>query len=156
LIAMSWKRFGLVSLGALAVFAVEGCYVYTAAPEAPAPGTHLDIGLTDRGRVELWDSVGPGASSIEGTSVMSTDSAYSLRVTKVSYLNGQSNSWTGEALFVPKRLITNATEQRFSRSRTWVAAAAVGGGLIAFIASRGLLGLGRGGDGGGTPPPKQN
>ena len=28
---MSWKRFGLVGLGALAVFAVQGCYVYTAA-----------------------------------------------------------------------------------------------------------------------------
>ena len=150
---MNWKRFGLVGLGALAVFAVDGCYVYSAAPEAPAPGTHLVLGLTDRGRVALGDSVGPGASSIEGTTVMSTDSAYSLRVTKVSYLNGQSNNWTGEALLVPRSVVTNAREQRFSRSRTWVAAAAVGGGLIAFIASRGLLGFGSGGGSGKNPPP---
>jgi hypothetical protein len=153
---MNWKGFWLMGLGALAVLAVDGCYTYSAAPAAPAPGTHLVLGLTDRGRVELGDSVGPGASSIEGTTVMSTDSAYSLRVTKVSYLNGQSNEWTGEALLVPKNLVTNAREQRFSRSRSWVAAAAVGGGLIAFIASRGLLGFGSGGSTGKNPPPNQN
>lgn len=153
---MNWMKLRLVGLGALAVVAVDGCYTYSAAPAAPSPGTHLVLDLTDRGRVELGDSVGPGASSIEGTSVMSTDSAYSLRVTKVSYLNGQSNNWTGEALLVPRSLITNAREQRFSRSRTWVAAAAVGGGLIAFIASRGLLGFGSGGGTGSNPPPNQN
>jgi len=145
-----------VGVVALAAAAVNGCYIYSAAPTAPPPGTHLVLGLTDRGRVELGDSVGPGASSIEGTAVLSTDSAYSLRVTKVSYLNGQSNSWTGEALLVPRSLVTNAREQRFSRSRTWITAAAVGGGLIAFIATRGLLGFGNAGSPSGNPPPNQN
>jgi hypothetical protein len=141
---------------AFLVAVLSGCYVYSAAPAAPPPGTYLLLDLTDRGRVALGDSIGSGARALEGTAVSSTDSAYSLRVTRVSYLNGQSNSWTGERLVVPRDLVTNAKEKRFSRSRTWIAAAAVGAGLVAFIASRGLLGFGSGGSDGGQPPPNPN
>jgi len=141
---------------ASAVATMGGCYVYSAAPETPAPGTYLTLDLTDRGRVALGDSIGSGAKGLEGTAVSSTDSAYALRVMRVSYLNGSSNDWTGERLVVPRFLVTNAKQKRFSRGRTWAAAAAVGAGVVAFIASRGLLGFGGSESDGGNGPPNQN
>jgi hypothetical protein len=153
---MSWVGFGRVCVMGFLVASVAGCYIYSAAPATPAPGSQLLLDLTDRGRVGLGDSVGAGAKTIEGTAISTTDSAYSLRVSRVSYLNGQSNNWTGERLLVPRSFVTNAKEQKFSKSRTWLTAAAVGAGVIAFIASRGLLGFGSGGGEGGAPPPNPN
>jgi len=141
---------------ACSVAIVAGCYVYMPATTSPAPGTHLLLDLSDRGRVGLGDSVGPAAQTIEGTAISSSDSAYSLRVSRVGYVNGQSNNWTGEPLLVARSFVTNAREQRFSKSRTWLTATGVGAAAIAFIATRGLLGFGSGSrdSGGGKPNPE--
>lgn len=131
----------LFVLATLAV-TVSGCYVFTAAPSVPVTGTYLKLELNDRGRVGLGDSLGPAASVIEGTSYTSSDSAYALRVSKVGYLNRQSNSWTGERLTISKMFVANARERRFSKGRTGLAGSAVTAAVIAFISSRGLLGSG--------------
>jgi hypothetical protein len=133
-----------------------GCYVYSAAPANPAPGTELVLELSDKGRVGLGDSVGSGAQSIAGTTVATTDTSFALRVSQVSYLNGQSNKWTGENLLVSRDFVSNAKEKKFSSGRTWTTAAAVGAALVAFIASRSLFGSGSGGKDGGGGPPNQN
>jgi hypothetical protein len=82
-----------------------------------------------------------------------TDSSYELRVSKVGYLNGQWNDWTGEPLTVARSFVSTAKEQRFSGSRTWLTISAVGAATIAFIASHGLQGFGSGGKEGGGPKP---
>lgn len=133
----------------------SGCYVYTAAPSAPAPGTELVLALNDRGRAGLGDSIGSGAEVVEGKSVPSPDSAYSLLVSRVSYLSRQSNDWNGERLVVPKLFVAGAQERRFSRGRTGVAAGLVAAAVVGFISSRGLLGFGSTSSeppGGGKPP----
>jgi len=85
-----------------------------------------------------------------------SDSAYSLQVVRVGYLNGQSNQWNGEPLIVAREFVGNARERRFSRSRTWLTASAVTLAVVAFIASRGLLGFGSESrpPGGGPPRPE--
>lgn len=150
------KRSGRVAVLACGAAIVAGCYVYTPAPVTPAAGTHLLLELTDRGRVGLGDSVGPAAVTIEGTAMSSSDSAYSIRVLKVGYLNGQSNNWTGEPLLVERSFISTAKEQKFSRGRTWFTAAAVTAATIAFVASRGLLGFGSSSSDSGGGRPKTN
>jgi hypothetical protein len=153
---VSWSGFGRGCVMAFSVAIVAGCYVYTPAPTSPAPGTHLMLDVSDRGRVGLGDSIGSSARTIEGTAVSSTDSAYSLRVSRVGYLNGQSNSWTGEPLLVSRSFVTNVRDRRFSKGRTWLAATAVSAAAIAFIATRGLLGFGNSSNngGGGKPNPE--
>jgi len=148
-----WRVGRLVAL-AFSAAAVGGCYVYSPASGSPAAGTHLLLELTDKGRVGLGDSIGPAAVVVEGTAIATSDSAYSLRVSKVGYLNGQSNNWTGEPLVVEKSFVARAMEQRFSKSRTWATATGVGAAAVLFIATRGLLGFGSGSNGSGNPKPK--
>jgi hypothetical protein len=152
---MVW-RSGRVGVLTLIAALTGACYVYTPAPAAPATGSHLLLDLTDKGRVGLGDSIGPSASTIEGTTISSTDSSYSLLVSKVRYLNGQSNDWSGEPLLVDRNFVSRAREQRFSRGRTFLTGTAVGVAAIAFIATRGLLGFGTASSGSGHGPPNQD
>ncbi len=73
---------------------------------------------------------------------MSPDSAYALRVSRIQYLTGQSNSWTGERLMIPRMFVTNAREEKFSRGRSVLAGTLVTTAIVAFITSRNLLGFG--------------
>ena len=147
-------RFCSVCLLLLLQGVASACYEYTPAPAAPGPGTSLLLELNDRGRVGLGDSIGPSGQLVEGTVTALSDSAFSLRVVRVGYMNGQSNKWNGEPLMVAKDFVGNATVRRFSRTRTWLAASAVSLAAGAFIATRGLLGLGseNAKPGGGKPP----
>jgi hypothetical protein len=153
---MSRSRFGRACALAFSAAVVAGCYVYTPAPVTPTAGTQLRLELNDRGRVGLGDSIGPSASTIEGTTVLGSDSAFTLKVTKVGYLNGQSNKWTGERLLVARDFVTNATQQRFSKSRTWLTATGLTAAAIAFISSRSLLGFGSGSKSSGGGPKQTN
>lgn len=142
---------GLV-LAAL-IAAVAGCYAYTPAPASPPPGTRLLLELSDKGRIGLGDSIGPAARTIEGTTISASDSSYALHVTKVGYVNGQSNNWTGEPLVVLRSFVSNAKEQRFSKSRTWLTATAATAAAITFIVTRGLGTFGGSSREGGGPKP---
>lgn len=127
---------------ALGVAAIQGCYVYAPAPTAPATGSDLVLELNDRGRSGLGDSIGVGATMIEGKSAATSDSAYSLLVSRVEYLSRQSTGWSGERLVVPRMFVSNAQQRTFSRSRTGVVVALVSAAVVGFVASRGLLGFG--------------
>lgn len=90
----------------------------------------------------MGDSIGSSAQVIEGKTISSPDSAYGLRVSKISYLNGQSNNWTGEQLIVPRIFVSNVREKKFSKSRTWLTGSAIAAAVVGFIASRDILGFG--------------
>ncbi|HUQ19127.1 MAG TPA: hypothetical protein VM099_05890 [Gemmatimonadaceae bacterium] len=96
----------------------------------------MAIDLNDQGRLGLGQDIGPAAKQVEGTVRKDTDSAYALSVRKVSYLNGQSNPWTGEQLTVRKSYIGFAQERKYSRSRSYLAAAAAIGAAAALILTR--------------------
>ena len=135
----SVKRFAGGCLLAFLMGVASGCYTYAPMPAAPAPGTEVVVGLNDEGRVTLGQSVGPAAQQIEGKLQERTDSAYVVSVSSVSYFNGGSNKWSGEPLTIGRRLVTNIQERQFSRSRTFVVAAAATGALLAFVFSRTLF-----------------
>ncbi|HET9634485.1 MAG TPA: hypothetical protein VFP26_01025 [Gemmatimonadaceae bacterium] len=136
---------GRVWKGCVAAFLMgvaSGCYVYSPAPASPGQGTQLVLQLNDRGRVALGDSIGPTGQEVEGKVVGTSDSALSLSVARVGYLNGQSNKWNGERLTIGRSLFDQASERRFSASRTWLTVAVAVGAVAAFIGSRSLLGFG--------------
>lgn len=120
----------------------QGCYVYPPVSTAPAPGQQLRFELNDRGRVGLGESIGNSAERLEGVLLSDSDSAYSVKVVSVTYLNGQSNRWNGESLLVSKAFVRDVKEREFSRSRSFLTAAAVVGGAVLLIITRGLLGSG--------------
>jgi hypothetical protein len=132
----------------------SGCYVYGPAPGDATPGTRVLLELNDRGRVGVGNNIGPTGGVVEGIVQSNSDSAYSLLVRRVEYMNGQSNAWNGERLIVPKEFVGNARERTFSPSRTWLAAGGLVLAAVAFISSRQLLGFGSGSKGSGGGPPK--
>lgn len=111
------------------ISALAGCYATVPVTSVPAPGETVLLDLTDRGRLQLGDQIGPSATRIEGIIEAPSDSVYLLRVSEVSYLNGQHNKWSGERLSVPSSLVATAQTRSFSRART----TAVGGGIVGAV-----------------------
>lgn len=132
---------------------LAGCYASMPVQGTPMAGTTVVLDLNDRGRVALGDQIGPSARSIEGQVTSASDSTYSLRVSAVAYLNGQSNRWAGEPMSVPVNLVSQATQRTFSRTRSTLLGAAAAAALAILIMSTNLIGGASGGVG-GDPPPK--
>jgi len=156
-----WARRSLrLSLGRLGVRLVPvvlaACYTYTPlATVAPTPGLRVSLALTDQGRVGVAPVMGAGLDRIEGTLVRVTDSSYVVQVASVTDVRGAVTKWVGETVTIERAWVANASERRFSRSRTYFAAGGFTAAVAAFIASRGLFGRGGpilwgsgGGDGG--------
>jgi hypothetical protein len=110
---------------------LAGCYTTRPVASAPAPGATVLLDLNDRARVDLGERIGPSAARIDGVVQSQNDTMYVLRVSSVTYLNGQSNKWSGEPLTVPASLVSRARLREFSRSRT----TAVGLGIAAVLAA---------------------
>ena len=126
---------------------LAGCYTYTYAPEQPAPGTQLSVDLTDAGRFQLENSVGPEVARIEGDLASTSDSTITLRVARTTSLRGEIQQWAGEPVTLRGGWYRMMRERRFSTPRTVVLVSSMTAGFVAFIASRGLIGLGGGGPG---------
>lgn len=149
----SARRCRALLAGALLWPWATGCYTYhQVAGPAVAPGSDVTLSITDRGRVALGDSLGPGLTRLSGRVSQRTDSALVLHISSVEYLNGQLNRWNGERFTVGRDLVGSVSEKRFSRTRTWLAVGATVGG-VALLA--GLVALVVSGidDGDGTRQP---
>lgn len=132
----------------------NGCYAYIPVGSAPPSGSVVSLQLNDTGRVALGQTIGPSVEKIEGAVESSSDSAYVLRMQSVTFFNGQKGNWTGERVVVGKQFVTNPSKRQFSSSRTTLAVVGGVAAVIAFIATRGVLGGGTPDTdpGGGGPP----
>jgi hypothetical protein len=138
---------------------LTGCYTYVPLDSSARPvGTHVSVGITDRGRVALAPQVGPEVRRLNGRVLQNTDSALVLSVASVRYLEAAaSERWTGERVQVSRDFLSEVAERRLSPGRT-----ALAGGLFAaavvVISAVSLTVLG-GDDQGSTrtplPPPTQ-
>lgn len=146
-----WRAWPALVIGSTPYLA--GCYASMPLRGTPVAGTTVVLDLNDRGRVALGDQIGPSATVVEGQVTSASDSAYSLRVSSVSYLNGQSNRWSGEPLTVPVSLVSQATQRTFSRSRTALLSAGAVAALAILIKSTNLVGGGSNSSRGNPPPP---
>jgi hypothetical protein len=119
-----------------------GCYVDRPVTTAPAPGTTVLLDLNDAGRVALGDRIGASVARVEGVVASPADTVYRLRMSSVTYLNGQSNRWSGESLAVPVSLVSRAHYREFSRSRTTMVGVGIAAAIVALFASTDFLGNG--------------
>ena len=125
--------------GALAATVAAGCYTYTPLGVAvPAPGAEISLVLTDQGRVAAGGVLGPSADRVEGPLMGASDSAYLLRVTRVTDIRGIQSRWSAESVAVNRAWVATAYRRHFSRSRTYVIAGAFTAAVTAFVATRTL------------------
>jgi hypothetical protein len=108
--------------------------------------------LNDQGRADLRAVIGSEIARVEGSLVHNSDTAYVLNVLATRGMSGHLSRWSGEMVSVRREYVRQITERRFSRSRTTVAVVAGTAGVLAFILTRKLLGLG-GGDVSTVLPP---
>ena len=142
-------------VSALTASLLSGCYEYVPMQSVSAASPRVEVLVTDRGRVELAPQLGPGVLSFEGILEQRKDSSYTVHVAEVTYLNRQTNQWSGESITVANSAVRDVRVRRLSRGRTFaVVAAAVGAGVV-FVITRSVLGSGSGGDGSTPPPPVQ-
>lgn len=140
---------------ALTASLLSGCYEYVPMQSASGASPRVEVLVTDRGRVELAPQLGPGVLSFEGILEQHKDSSYTVHVAEVTYLNRQTNQWSGESITVMQGAVRDVRVRRLSRGRTFaVAVAAVGAGLV-FVITRSVLGSSSGGNG-TTPPGSPN
>ncbi len=135
-----------------AVVLVAGCYTYTpVAGVTPAPDAELSLVFTDQGRVGAGSVLGSSLERVDGRVVRATDSAYLIRVARVTDLRGGQTQWRGETVSVARAWVGNTYERRFSPSRTYLIAGLCSAAVAVFIGTRafGLTGRGSPGSGGG-------
>lgn len=132
------RSFGSVVVGLL----LAGCYtLQPARGVTPAVGSRVALDVNDAGRLALGGSMGPEIDQVEGRLLERTDSEYVLSVSSVRFLRGGQQTWTGETVRIKSEHVAATYTRQFSRSRT-VALAAVGGGALAFVVTRSLVGSG--------------
>jgi hypothetical protein len=110
-----------------------GCYGYYPTT-GPAPrGRDVEVTLSDSGAVALSRQIGPSAEAVRGRFATDSDNTLVLAVTGVRQRDGNDVDWKGERLAIPRLLVVNVQERRFSRARTMLLGGAV---LIGSVALR--------------------
>lgn len=137
-------RRSIVRIAAVLLTAVglSACYAYVPMQSGSTPNQRVELLVTDRGRVDLSPQLGQGVLSVEGTLDQQLDSSFVLKVAEVTYINRQTNRWSGEAITFSPSAVRDIRARKLSRKRTFlVLAGSVGAGL-AFVLSRALFGGG--------------
>ena len=146
------NRLGLVSL-LLVAGTTAGCYIQRPLTTAvPAPSTRIVAQITDSGAVAVGSRLGPGAVEVEGVVNNASESSWDLNLLRVSYRGGTSNAWNRELVSFPRFALSNATERRVNKTRSWLVAGVITVGAI--LASQAFSEFGSGEPGGGEPTPQ--
>jgi len=131
---------------------LAACYTQALLPTPiPAPDTRIVAEVTDTGVLAMSNAIGPGATEVEGIVAGADATSWDLRMLRVDYRNGMSVPWNRELVRFPRSALSQATERRFSKGRSWIMA-----GLLtstAFLAARFLGVLGGGDNTDNQPPP---
>jgi hypothetical protein len=134
------KRMRRFLLGGLMVAAL-GCYTYVPiTTDVPPAGERVALHITDRGRVELADRLGPGVVRMEGMIARSDSTELVVNLHRIGQIGSGTSRWSGEAVRVDRSYVGGVELRRLSRGRTALVAGAVTAGVVAFIASRGIFG----------------
>jgi len=136
-------------IGAAAVcFFMAACYTLqpVAGSIMPVLGTRIAVDITDAGRAALGGQMGQEIGQIEGRLVRNDGASYELAVSTVRLLRGGEQVWNGERIVMRPEYGSRLYEKQFSKGRT-VAISAVGVGVIAYFATKAILGSVLGDDG---------
>ena len=124
--------------------ALSACYTYVPL-RAPAPpvGETLAFEITDQGRVGLGQRMGSGVARIEGRLTGVQDNNYVVNVFSVANIDGTHALWSGEPVNLQRDFVGAVKERKLSRTRSFLLAGGIVGGITAFAVGRSLIGGGR-------------
>jgi len=141
--------------GALTFLAIQvsGCFQHVPVSSSVIPsGTEVSVRLTERGRVALSESVGPGVRRIIGSVLESGDTSLVLAVQKVEHSDLDAPvPWAGERVEIPRELVSEVRERQLARGRSVVVAGLVGAGAV--VVSLITIATFTGGEPGPSRPP---
>lgn len=120
-----------------------GCYLNRPLLGPPEPSMRVAMMLTDVGRAEEANRLGPGTFRVEGSVVATTDTAFLLSVSGVQPIRGAFVPWAGETVSVQRSHVAQAYERRLSPARTAIATGGAVGVVVAAIVTAKLFGFGR-------------
>jgi hypothetical protein len=106
----------------------------------------VQLVLNDKGRVEVGSQLGSGVDKIEGTLTGQDADSYTLAVSQVYQINGNSSKWAGESVKVAKDGTTGYNIHRFNKTRTLILVAAITAAAVVFLLTTGLVGSGSSSD----------
>lgn len=119
-----------------------GCYTYVPRWEGmPLEGTFVAARLSDRGRAELANRIGPGARQITGRVTSVSDTSLALSVSEVTYIPASVTRWNGELVIIPRDVVSGIQERKLSKSRSWLAVGAAAAAVV-FISTIAISGFG--------------
>ena len=145
-----------LALGAVAT--VNGaCFTYVARADAssPNPGQRVALQVSDQGRVDLAERLGPGVDRVEGTLVSLDSDQYVMSITKVQNVRRQSNYWAGERVPIRRANVARLEERKFSLGRTSLLVGSTAAAVAVLVASNALQTIGIIGDNGGPGGEQQ-
>ena len=146
-------------VGVSLLLVVPACYKSVPLETSTPPvGETVSFIISDQGRVELTDRMGPGLLRIDGRVVRTEGDQYVISVFRTAAIGGATSLWSGEEMRLNRTLVSRLEGRQLSKSRTWLAAGAATSVVVAFVMTRGLTGL-FGGDDNGPPeeePPQSS
>jgi hypothetical protein len=114
---------------------LAGCFTMEPVARAkPEIGAEVVLDLNDAGRAALAPSLGREVGQVHGDLVQRDSDEYILAVTSVQFVNGGSQSLTGEHVPIKSEYTAAYNQNRISAPRTIVFSAAVVGGVGFLIA----------------------
>jgi hypothetical protein len=122
---------------------LTGCYTLEPVRTAPEVGSKLAVDVTDVGRVALGGLIGQEIGQIEGRLVSQENGEFVLAVSKVRFLRGGQQVWTGEEVHVRKDHVATTYQKRFHKGRTIALTAVLVSGIVAIVVGQDLLGFGQ-------------
>ena len=141
-------RFRRYVLAPAALALVGGCYGYYTAPDLGGTrlvGRRVQLLLSDSGSVMLTPQLGPSNDAVSGTLLDESADTYTVSVLSVRRRDGDESDWRGERLAIPRPLVSQIAERKFSPGRTALASIFT---TVALVAAQQAF-SGRGGTGGG-------
>ena len=131
---------------------LAGCYGYYTAPNADAVvGRRVQLSLSDSGSVMLASQLGPSSNAVEGRLLADSSNLLLMSVVGVQRRDGNTSEWKGESVSIPRPLVTQVAERRFSWGRTALTTVLTSAALLA--AQQAFSGQGFGGGGGNSSKP---
>ena len=142
-------------LAGSSVLLLGACFTYRSLglvdAAMPAPGTRVEVRLTNAGATTLATQVGPDVLYLQGNVLSADSSALTLAITQSETVRRVSTEWKGEQFTLPREDIASLSERKLSVGATALLGGLAGGGLIAAASAFGGGSSSTGSTGGSKP-----
>lgn len=129
---------------------MQGCYETLPLQQGSPPSTvSVQLVLNDAGRAAVSVKLGSAVDKVEGMLTAQNADSYTLAVSQVFQLGGNTTKWNGESVTISKDWTVGYQIHRFSKARTIILASAIAAAVIVFLVTARLNGSGGSSDDGG-------